>query len=239
MRPPRSLLPSLLGIPLAAAPPAVQAAEPVCAEAKAWSTAAETRCVIEALRDLDTKLEAALAAVARAAADAPGETFLPLWRENLTGFHRTSADPRQQAGAFRRERRAVCAYARSVGFQGTGYGIHTTRCELALTRTLLDQLESKPARTPGVELGAPITYRCAEGRQLVVRYGGLSDGSLGFARLQPPGDPSITLPRLVSASGARYSDEQRWQWWSKGKEGFLERREERGQWRTVLKGCRS
>jgi hypothetical protein len=36
---------------------------------------------------------------------------------------------------------AVCAYAKSGGFQGIGYGITTTRCELALTRTLLDELK--------------------------------------------------------------------------------------------------
>jgi hypothetical protein len=129
----------MVTLPVAVAT-ASKAQEPVCAEAKAWSTLAETRCVIEALKAMDTKLETALAAVARAAAGEPGERFLPLWRENLTGFYRTSADPRRQAETFRRERRAVCAYAKSVGFQGTGYGIHTTRCELALTQTLLDQL---------------------------------------------------------------------------------------------------
>jgi hypothetical protein len=34
----------------------------------------------------------------------------------------------------------VCAYAKSVGLQGTGYGISTTRCELALTQALLQEL---------------------------------------------------------------------------------------------------
>jgi hypothetical protein len=141
MSAPRFLPASLLILSLAAAVPPLRAAEPICAEAKAWSTAAETRCVIEALKAMDTKLETALAAVARVAAGEPGERFLPLWRENLTRFYSTSDDPRRQAEAFRRERRAVCAYAKSVGFQGTGYGIHTTRCELALTQTLLEQLE--------------------------------------------------------------------------------------------------
>lgn len=133
-------MPGLLTLAVLAAERPLPAAEPVCAEAKAWSTAAETRCVIDALKDLDQTLDTALAAVARTAAQEPGATFLPLWRERLTGFYSTSADPRRQAEAFRRERRAVCAYAKSVGFQGTGYGIHTTRCELALTQALLDQL---------------------------------------------------------------------------------------------------
>jgi hypothetical protein len=134
-------LASLLVMLAVAVEPAARAEEPICAAEKAWSTLAETRCVIEALKGMDTKLETALAAVATEAAGVPGERFLPLWRENLTGFYRTSPDPRQQAEAFRRERRAVCAYAKSLGFQGTGYDIHTTRCELALTQTLMDQLE--------------------------------------------------------------------------------------------------
>ena len=105
------------------------------------STVAETRCVMEALEASDRNLEAALARVAAEASSVPGDTFAALWRENLTGFYRTSADPKQQAEAFRAERRKVCAYAKSVSFQGTGYGIFSTRCELALTRTLLDQLK--------------------------------------------------------------------------------------------------
>lgn len=95
------------------------------------------------------------------------------------------------------------------------------------------------AGTLGVELGKPVSYRCSDARQLVVRYGRLSDGSLSFARLQPPGEQLLTLPQLVSGSGARYSDEQLWQWWSKGQEGFLQRRDEEGEWQTVLKDCRS
>lgn len=94
-------------------------------------------------------------------------------------------------------------------------------------------------RTPSlsVELGEPVTYRCTSGRQLVVRYGRLSDGSLSFARLQPPGDEPLTLPQLVAGSGVRFSDEQKWQWWTKGEGGFLQRRDEKGKWKTVLAHC--
>jgi hypothetical protein len=72
----------------------------------------------------------------------PSETFQSLWRDNLTGFYQTSADPKEQVKAFRAERRKVSAYARSVSFQGTGYGIDTTRCELELTLSPLEQLRS-------------------------------------------------------------------------------------------------
>jgi hypothetical protein len=64
-----------------------------------------------------------------------------LWRENLTKFYRTTSDPRQQAHRFRAERRQACAFAKSVSFQGTGYGIFMTRCELALSKTMLDQFQ--------------------------------------------------------------------------------------------------
>jgi membrane-bound inhibitor of C-type lysozyme len=97
-----------------------------------------------------------------------------------------------------------------------------------------------PAAAPlAVELGAPISYSCGGGQPLTVRYGRLSDGSLAFARLQPPGSPLLTLPQLLSASGARYSDERLWQWWSKGSGGVLQRRDDQGRWQTLLEGCQS
>ncbi|QPN62602.1 lysozyme inhibitor LprI family protein [Synechococcus sp. CBW1004] len=124
-----SLVPLLLPLP-------AQAAE-VCTPSE--STVAETRCVMGALQAKDRELEKALVRVASEARQVPSETFQTLWRDNLTGFYKTSADPNEQARAFRAERRKVCAYAKSVSFQGTGYG--TTRCELALTQTLLEQLQ--------------------------------------------------------------------------------------------------
>jgi hypothetical protein len=126
------LLPLVLFVPLRA-----QAAE-MCPDS--LSTAAQTQCQMATLKARDRELDLALARVAREAQQIPGPTFQALWRDNLTGFYRTSADPRQQAEAFRAQRRAVCAYAKSLGFQGTGYGLATTRCELALTQTLLQEL---------------------------------------------------------------------------------------------------
>lgn len=111
----------------------------VCSSSQ--STVAETVCVIAALKTMDQTLEKALARVAKEAKEVPSEVFQTLWRDNLTGFYKTSADPAEQAAAFRDERRKVCAYAKSVAFKSTGYGIFTTRCELALTQTLLDQLK--------------------------------------------------------------------------------------------------
>jgi hypothetical protein len=134
----RAIVVSLLGalVPLLPLP---SSAAPLCPES--LSTADQTRCLIKALEASDRQLEHALMGVAKEAQQVPGPTFQALWRDNLKGFYKTSADPMQQAEAFRANRRAVCAYAKSVGFQGTGYGITTTRCELALNRTLLEELK--------------------------------------------------------------------------------------------------
>jgi uncharacterized protein YecT (DUF1311 family) len=134
----RVIVLSLLGglMPLLPSP---SSAAPVCPES--LSTTDQTRCLIKELEASDRQLRQALMGVAKEAKQVPGPTFQALWQENLKGFYKTSADPMQQAEVFRANRRAVCAYAKSVGFQGTGYGITTTRCELALTRTLLDELK--------------------------------------------------------------------------------------------------
>jgi len=41
----------------------------------------------------------------------------------------------------------------------------------------------------------------------VARYGYLSDGSLQFVKVLMPNGKEYTLPSLVSASGARFTDE--------------------------------
>ena len=113
--------------------------EEACDESMA--TGAHTRCLIDALTAKDLDLERALQQVASEAEAVPSERFRTLWRDNLTSFYNTSPNPLQQAKRFRTERRRTCAFAKSIGFQGTGYGIATTRCELALTQTLLEQLK--------------------------------------------------------------------------------------------------
>ena len=131
----RTIVLSLLGALL----PFPSSAAPLCPDS--LSTADQTRCLIKTLEASDRQLQQALVGVAKEAQQVPGPTFQALWQENLKGVYGTSPDPLKQAEAFRANRRAVCAYAKSVGFQGTGYGITTTRCELALTRTLLDELK--------------------------------------------------------------------------------------------------
>jgi uncharacterized protein YecT (DUF1311 family) len=134
----RAIVLPLLGALLSMLP-LPSSADPLCPES--LSTADQTRCLIKALAASDSQLQQALMGVAKEAQQVPGPTFQTLWRQNLKGFYGTSVEPMKQAEDFRANRRAVCAYAKSVGFQGTGYGITTTRCELALTRTLLDELK--------------------------------------------------------------------------------------------------
>ena len=67
--------------------------------------------------------------------------FSTLWRDNLTGFFQTSADPHEQFKRFQAERRQICAYAKSMAFQGTGYGSFIRHCELALNQALRDELK--------------------------------------------------------------------------------------------------
>ena len=137
----RATLPLLLAVSLVPLHPLpAPAQDEVCSATS--STVAESRCVRAALQAMDQELQKALAQVAEEAKQVPSEVFQTLWRDNLTGFYETSADPEAQASAFKAERRKVCAYAKSLAFQGTGYGIFTTRCELALTQTLLDELRN-------------------------------------------------------------------------------------------------
>ena len=109
----------------------------------ALSTVAQTRWLETALKASDRQLDQALTRVSQEARQVPGATYQTLWRESLTSFYRPSTEPLMQGEAFRANRRAVCADALSVGFQGTGYGSSTLRCELALTR-MLDKLSCTP-----------------------------------------------------------------------------------------------
>ncbi|NQV09662.1 MAG: DUF1311 domain-containing protein [Cyanobacteria bacterium] len=132
----------LLGTLVALLPPlqgAAHAEEASCSDA--ITTIETSRCLVKALRTLDQELEEALVGVAKQAEAVPGDDFQGLWRDNLTKVLRTSPDPIKQAQAFRRERRKVCAYAKSLSFQGSGYGIFVTSCEIELSKTLLDQFQ--------------------------------------------------------------------------------------------------
>ena len=139
MRIPQALLASSALLMATAVGPAI--AEPVTPCQDSVSTVELNRCLDQALNQSDADLLRELRQVARDAAEVPSPVFSTLWRDNLTGFFQTSADPKEQFQRFQSERRQICAYAKSMAFQGTGYGSFIRHCELGLNQALLQQLE--------------------------------------------------------------------------------------------------
>ena len=115
-----------------------QAEEQVCSEA--GTTVEMSLCVRAELEKKDQALKQAMQAIATEAADVPGDTFLPLWKDTLTGFFKSTTDPQTQFEDFRKARSQACVYMNSLAFQGTGFGIFVTNCEIRLTNVLLEKL---------------------------------------------------------------------------------------------------
>lgn len=85
--------------------------------------------------------------------------------------------------------------------------------------------------------GEPVNYTCENGEQIVARYYSLSDDSLDFVKVTMPDGQELTLPNAVSASGARYTDDREWVWWTKGESAFAETRDESGEWQVKYDNC--
>ena len=124
-------------LPLALVHPA-QAQPAECSEA--GSTVEMTRCVMAVLKTRDAALKQAMQTIRTEAAAMPGHHFLPLWNDTLTGFFKSSADPQVHYEQFRAARNQACVYMNSLAFQGTGFGIFVTNCEIKLTDVLLEKL---------------------------------------------------------------------------------------------------
>ena len=139
MQIPQALLASSVLLMATASGPAI--AEPVTPCQDSVSTLELNRCLDQALRQSDADLLRELKQVALDVAEVPSTVFSKLWRDNLTDFHQTSADPQEQFKRFQAERRQICAYAKSMAFQGTGYGSFIRHCELGLNQALQDQLK--------------------------------------------------------------------------------------------------
>jgi len=116
-------------------------AEPVTPCQDSVSTLELNRCLDQALTQSDADLLRELKQVALDAAEIPSPVFSTLWRDNLTGFFQTSDDPLEQFKRFQSERLQICAYVKSLAFQGTGYGSFIRHCELGLNQALRDQLK--------------------------------------------------------------------------------------------------
>ena len=123
---------------LLGAMPSARSQPSACSEA--GTTIEISECVQAELGRKDEALKQAMQAVAREAAAVPGDNFQALWEENLTGFFKASTNPEQQYDDFRAARLKACAYMNSLAFQGTGYGIFVSNCEIRLTDVLLEKL---------------------------------------------------------------------------------------------------
>ncbi len=85
-------------------------------------------------------------------------------------------------------------------------------------------------------LGKAYTYVCTDGSTVKARFGALSDQSLNFVKVIAADGKEYTLPQLVSASGARYSDERELEFWIKGNRVTMSKMDEHGEWRVVAEG---
>jgi len=86
--------------------------------------------------------------------------------------------------------------------------------------------------------GDPVVYQCENGDRIVARYYSLSDESLRFVKVTMPGGKVHTLPRAVSASGARYTDDFKVVWWTKGDSALVQIRDQDGKWQTAYRNCK-
>ena len=82
----------------------------------------------------------------------------------------------------------------------------------------------------GVQINQPTYWRSQNGERFVARYGRLSDDSLDFVKVTMPDGRGWTLPRAVSGSGARYTDERALVWWEHHGTVRVDVRRDDGQW---------
>ncbi|MDY0221515.1 MAG: MliC family protein [Desulfobacterium sp.] len=85
--------------------------------------------------------------------------------------------------------------------------------------------------------GDTVIYRCEKGDLITAKYYRLSDHSLNFVKVTMPDGQEYTLPQVVSASGARYTDEHQLVWWIKGDVALVETLDENGKWQMKYQHC--
>jgi len=89
-----------------------------------------------------------------------------------------------------------------------------------------------------VRTGKRVVYQSEGGQLITATYYCLSDGSLSFVKIKLPGGRERTLPRVLAASGERYTDDTDLVWWTKGDRAFAQTRGENGQWQVLYDNCR-
>lgn len=91
--------------------------------------------------------------------------------------------------------------------------------------------------TARVQTIARVVYGCSGGVEIKASYHRLSDGTLQWVKLTLPDGEERVLPRAVSASGDRYSEEFDLDWWARGNEAFARTRDAEGNWVRLYTDC--
>lgn len=90
------------------------------------------------------------------------------------------------------------------------------------------------------ELGIKVVYEaeyiCLDQSRIEARYFSLTDDSLNFVKIKMPDGEKHTLPQVIAASGARYSDEHSIQFWIKGNAMTLYAMGEEDEWKKIKEG---
>jgi membrane-bound inhibitor of C-type lysozyme len=113
--------------------------------------------------------------------------------------------------------------------------------KITLLVTILILLMSVGCQRKSIEsisaiVGKEYIYLCTDGSIVKARFGELSDKSLSFVKIKMDNGKEYTLPQLVSASGARYSDERELEFWIKGDRVTISKMNENGEWKVEKKG---
>ena len=82
-----------------------------------------------------------------------------------------------------------------------------------------------------------VAYNCENGVKIKAEYYSLSDNSLHFIRITLPDGRVFTLPQVISASGARYTDEREIEWWIKGDSAIIKKHTANGDWMEIYHKC--
>jgi membrane-bound inhibitor of C-type lysozyme len=87
-----------------------------------------------------------------------------------------------------------------------------------------------------VELTQEEEYLCSDESKIEARFYTLTDNSLKFVKVKMVEGKEYTLPQVIAASGARYSDEYSLQFWIKGNSMTLYKMNEEREWEIVKEG---
>ena len=87
-----------------------------------------------------------------------------------------------------------------------------------------------------VELTQEVEYLCSDRSKIDARFYTLTDNSLSFVKVKIVDGKEYTLPQVIAASGARYSDEYSLQFWIKGNAMTLYKMNEEREWEIIKEG---